>query len=147
MAVKVLILVFTSVLKMETAYFSETLVIHLQIHEHYFPEDQRHHFLYNLDLSLCDLCVFGSHKKDLKGSGFGSDGDMKATMVQWLQQQCGGHPSAVASVGCLPEHPWGLFLMALTTLSRTIYKQVSFEHGQRPVPSLRWSFVCHCRDI
>jgi hypothetical protein len=50
-------------------------------------------------LSLCDFCVFGPLKKVLKGGGFGSRGDIKATVVQWLQQQCGGNPSAGTSMG------------------------------------------------
>jgi hypothetical protein len=32
---------------------------------------------------------------------------------------CRGDPSAGVSMGCLPQHPWGLFLMASTPLPRT----------------------------
>jgi hypothetical protein len=40
---------------------------------------------------------------------------------------CGGDPSAGASMECLLQHPWGLFLTACTPLPRTVSKLVSFE--------------------
>jgi hypothetical protein len=35
----------------------------------------------------------------------------------------------MAGVGCLPQCPWELFLMAPNPSSRTIPKWVSFEHA------------------
>jgi hypothetical protein len=40
-----------------------------------------------MDLSPCDFRVFSPLKKVLKGHRFGSDEDMKTTLVQWFQQQ------------------------------------------------------------
>jgi hypothetical protein len=35
---------------------------------------------------LCDFCMFSPLKKAQKGCRFGSDEDIRATVVQWFQQ-------------------------------------------------------------
>jgi hypothetical protein len=64
--------------------------------------------------------VFRTLNEELKEHRFRTDKDVKAAVVQWFQQQ----PSkffveGIYQVGCLPQQPWGLLLMASTPL-RTI---------------------------
>lgn len=42
---------------------------------------------------------------------------------------CRGAPSAGVSVGCLPQRPWGLYLMESALSPRTVPERVSFEQA------------------
>jgi hypothetical protein len=63
---------------------------------------------YSPELSECQFHEFGPLKKAQKGRTFGSDKNVKATVVLWFQQQkhkrglCRGDPSLGT---CLPQNP------------------------------------------
>jgi hypothetical protein len=68
-----------------------------------------------LDLSLL-IPYIGPPQESAKG--FRLVKDVKAAMVLAAAQGilCGGDSSAGASMGCLPQFPWGLFLTSCTPL-------------------------------
>jgi hypothetical protein len=85
---------------------------------------------YSPVLTPCNFHVFGSLTKALKGCTFKLDEDVKAAVVPAATQGVlsKGHPSAGVSMGCLPQHPWGLFVTASNTSTNTIPKQLSLTN-------------------
>ena len=66
------------------------------------------------------------HRKDRRPR---PNKDVQAAAVYRFHQRhsnffCGGHRSAGVSTGCLPQRPWGLFLMSPTPSPRTILQWV-----------------------
>ena len=69
--------------------------------------------------------------------------DVQSAAVYRFQQRhsnffCGGHRSAGVSTGCLPQRPWGLFLMSPTPSPRTILEWVisGFRPGVNEIAAL-----------